>query len=131
MSPRFRARIAWSLAAIFLAISAAGEALHNLPGCGHAVELPCGYLFLGMSIERMPSVGQRPTGLKQPQGAPIPLRDAGTCAICEFFAHSPSPTAIVNVVPPLDLLGHLAVPVRVEADLVRLLPAQARGPPTA
>jgi hypothetical protein len=131
MSVRFRARIAGSLAAIFLAISAAGEGLHYLPGCGHAVELPGGYLFLGLSIQRSPNVGQRPTGVGQPRGAPIPLRDAGTCAICEFFAHSPSPTANVTAVPALDLLGHLALPVRVDVDLVRLLPAQARGPPAA
>ena len=131
MSPRFRARIAWSLAAIFLAISAAGEGLHYLPGCGHAVELPGGYLFLGMSIQPSPSVGHRPTGVGRPQGDPIPLRDAGTCAICEFFAHSPSPTATVTAIPALDLLGHLALAVRVDVDLVRLLPAQARGPPAA
>jgi hypothetical protein len=131
MSPRFRDRIAWSLAAIFLAISAAGESLHYLPGCGHAVELPGGYLFLGLSIPGFPSVGPRPTGISQPRGVPIPLRDAGTCAICEFFAHSSSPTATANAMPALDLLGHLAAAVRVDVDLVRLLPAQARGPPAA
>jgi hypothetical protein len=131
MSPRFRARIAGSLAAIFLAISAAGEGLHCLPGCGHAVELPGGYLFLGLSVERSPGVGQRPTGVGQPRGTAIPLRDAGTCAICEFFAHSPSLTATVTAVPALDLLGDLVPAVRMDVDLVRLLPAQARGPPTA
>ncbi len=131
MSAHFRDRIAWSLAAIFLAISAAGEGLHYLPGCGHAVELPGGYLFLGISIQASPSVGHRPTGVGQPRGAPIPLRDAGTCAICEFFAHSPSPTAMAVAVPALELLGHLAAAVRVDVDLVRLLPAQARGPPAA
>jgi hypothetical protein len=131
MSPRFRARIAGSLAAILLAISAAGEGLHDLPGCGHAVELPDGYLFLGLPMERSPGDGQRPTGVGQPRGTPIPLRDAGTCAICEFFAHSPSSTATVTALPALDLLGHLAPAARMDVDLLRLLPAQARGPPAA
>jgi hypothetical protein len=131
MSPRFRARIAGSLAAIFLAVSAAGEGLHYLPGCGHAVELPDGYLFLGLSIQRSPGVGQSPAGVRQPRGVPLPLRDAGTCAICEFFGHSPSSTATVTAVPALDLVGDLALALPVDVDLVRLLPAQARGPPAA
>jgi hypothetical protein len=131
MPPRFRNRIAWSLAAIFLAISAVGEGLHDLPGCGHAVELPGGYLFLGLSIQRLPCVGQRPTGVGQSWDAPIPLRDGSTCAICEFFAHSPSPTATVTAIPALDLLGHLALAIRTDTEFVHLLPAQARGPPAA
>ncbi len=95
------------------------------------MELPGGYLFLGLSIQPSPNGGQRPTGVGQPRARRFPLRDAGTCAICEFFGHSPSPTANVTAVPALDLLGDLALGVRADVDLVRLLPAQARGPPAA
>jgi hypothetical protein len=131
MSPRFRARIAWSLAAIFLAVSAGGDALHYLPGCGHALELPGGYLFLGLSIDRSSPGGQKPGGLGQPQGTPLPLRDASTCAICDFVAHNPSSATAVTAVPALELLGDLALPARIDVDVAKFLPTQARGPPAA
>jgi hypothetical protein len=78
-----RATISWLLAGIFALASGVGEGWHLIPGCGHAVELPGGYLFLGVTgPESACSPDTGPPAVRRPQGDSIPCYDEDECPIC-------------------------------------------------
>ena len=107
-----RAKLTWLLAAVLTVISGAGEGLHLLPGCGHAVEIPGGLLYLGIDRPAEPlSSGDGSPTCGSPEGDSPPILDEDECAICSVCAKSPSHAGVVQfafVLPVAQSLPEVA-----------------------
>lgn len=72
----------------FLLLSAAGEGLHLVPGCGHFVRLPGGRI-VGVGVERTvtatASHGAQ-GGLTDEKPARLKVLGSGDCLLCGFVA---------------------------------------------
>lgn len=80
-----RATITWLLAGLFALTAGVGEGWHLVPGCGHAVELPGGYVFVGLASPKstsFPDAGSPGVGRSQDDSPPC--CDEDECPICRL-----------------------------------------------
>lgn len=130
MLPKTRTTITWFCVLSFAAISGLGEALHFLPGCGHAVSAGSGYLWMGkldagMRLCRSDGV----TRVERPNPNRSPVPTAEQCPICQHFSFASSGVTCVVFVAVSMLAQALPAP-----DCLQPLPPtaqsfQARAPP--
>jgi hypothetical protein len=67
-----RAAITWVLVGLFAVIAGIGEGFHLVPGCGHAVELPGGYLLVGLADPETPAFPYAPSpGVRRHEGGSL------------------------------------------------------------
>ena len=132
----FNKVIAWSLIIALTIIGGAGEGLHCLPGCGHAVRVGNGILLIGVSsADHAPLLHNqaktKQAGIKGPNSLNIPILDEADCPICSLlaqpfsFTHFAAESMVMPFVHDLPV-----VPSRVaisSAPNLRL----ARAPPLA
>lgn len=127
-----RAKITWLLAAMFLAATGVGEGWHLLPGNGHLVELPGGYLLLGVRLpQAIPDTSGGGPAFDSGQRWSVPIEDDATCPICRLTGQGQSPAKAVHLVLAIPLKQGLpatsdSVP---SAHVAR--PFDARAPPSA
>jgi len=97
MSSSIRAQTTWFVAALFCLVSAVGEGIHLIPGCGHAVELPGGCLLIGLAKPPMAAFwdGRWP-GVRQADGGSPPCYDEDECAICRLCGQGKLPASGVD-----------------------------------
>jgi hypothetical protein len=127
-----RAKLTWLLATVLTVMAGAGEGLHLLPGCGHAVEIPGGLLYLGIDAPEEPlsSRDGNPT-CGSPEGDSPLILDEDECAICSVCAQSQSRAKAVQFV--FVLLVAQSVPEVAPGDIyIRTAESfDARAPPAA
>ena len=127
-----RAAITWLVIGLLALISSLGEALHLIPGCGHAVEFPGGYVLFGLdrptptdfSDDSAPRV-------RQPSNDSPPCYDENDCPICRLSGQDKLTTAGIGSCLALAFVHGLS-PIAVEASRARVFRAfHARAPPFA
>jgi hypothetical protein len=103
-----RTTVTWFLAALFAAVSGAGEGLHFLPGCGHATAVPGGLLYFGVAKRQWTASvdwGGALVGRQAGQGPLIRAEDE--CAICTHVARGQALGQAVHSPMTLPLLEYL------------------------
>jgi hypothetical protein len=125
-----RATITYLLAGLFCLVSGVGEAWHLIPGSGHAVELPGGFLFLGVANPKSTAPSRAgSSGAWRPEDDSIPCSDEDECLICRLCAQGSSKTES----PGFWLALAVVHPVVTTAPLISPAPVfqpfDARAPP--
>jgi hypothetical protein len=109
-----RVTISWFLTATVALVSAVGEGWHLIPGCGHAVELPEGYILLGLPQPKTTfSLGDRSSGIASSPCNSLPCYGEDECPICRTFGQDGSKIEPANfwmVVTVLGTVSAIAVP---------------------
>ena len=127
-----RVTTTWAFAALFAAAIGVGEGWHFVPGNGHLVELPGGYLCVGITLPRVPPgfLDGRPV-LDNGQRESIPCEDEGDCIICRLSGQGKSRAETVDFVAATPL-GQDSPPAAFSAFCKPILPPfRARAPPLA
>lgn len=129
MSTLARRFATYLMIALFAAAVAGGEAWHSVPGCGHWIELPGGYLAWGFSISNGSLRAAEPVPATAPKSEPqAPLK--ADCSVCQLTGKaSPlSPVATcLRVVPANDRTPHRSVQP-LGRSAIRSI--RIRGPPS-
>jgi len=122
--------ITWLAACLFAAMSLVGEGLHWLPGCGHAVPLPGGYVFVGIDKAQAGPFadGNTPGITRQPCDWPLVL-DEDECPICRLLATGQSPGQTVAFLLHSPIGEHLLAIFAGDVHLQTARAFQARAPP--
>ena len=76
----------WLIALFFAFVSALGEGLHLVPGCGHYVEMSWGFLAVGVRPPPSPSPSDGRKRVEQPSRGPVRVLQRGQCPICSVVA---------------------------------------------
>jgi hypothetical protein len=132
MRPRTRAKIAWLLTGLFVAICAPGDALHFLPGCGHAVEVPGGLWYFGLPAPEV-DLSDAAVGatVRAPRPNPAPICGSEQCAICGHFSLAQSSAVAVVLLPAPAILADLPPLDLPPAPAILTQAFQSRAPPAA
>jgi len=132
MSSPARATTAWLLIAVFGIVAGVGEGLHFLPGCGHAIELPGGLIYFGISLPRgAPLPDGRTPAVKEPDGESPLVLDEDECAICSLCAQGQSTVKAMDCLPALSL-GQDLPGIAQRTFVARVAGAfNARAPPSS
>src|SRR5271165_473059 len=78
-------KTAWLVIVLYVTTVCAGEGLHLLPGCGHAVQLPGGRLLWDASVgDRYASKCSHDDVLGHAMGPVHSAHDADGCPICKL-----------------------------------------------
>ena len=127
-----RAATTWFLAGLFGVVAGMGEGLHLIPGCGHAVELPHGYLFVGLAKPKSTARPDDPSpAVGRPQGGSPSCYDEGDCPICRLSGQGKVIAAGVSFPLVLPIADHLPA-IALQASPARApQPFDARAPPIA
>jgi hypothetical protein len=126
-------KVTWFIIALYASIIGGGEALHFLPGLGHAVQLPNGQLlYLGIAPPSE-TFSQSPAGarVEDPSDNPIPIRDSGSCPICRHCSYAPCLTEAIQIVSAPILVHDLPSVTAPPVHLGVAHPFQGRAPPEA
>ena len=82
---RGKRKTAWLVVVFYVTTVCAGEGLHLLPGCGHAVQLPSGWLSWDASAgDDHASKCLHDDGLVHAMGRSHSAQDADGCPICKL-----------------------------------------------
>lgn len=120
----------WFAAALFLSVTAVGEAWHLVPGNGHHVRLGNRYLSVGMPWSSTSSQGSFP-GLSLEAKAPSSAREGGGCVLCHFRAQGKMSVDMARGVMPHHVIDHLG-PLACHFFIPAISqPFGPRGPPLA
>jgi hypothetical protein len=127
-----RTAITWFVIGLLALISSLGEALHLIPGCGHAVEFPGGYVLFGLD---RPAPADYPDDsaprFRQPGDNLPPCYDEDDCPICRLSGQGKQTTAGIDTCLVLPF-AHGLPPIVVEASRAGVFrPFRARAPPFA
>jgi len=127
-----RAAITWLVIVILALIASLGEALHLIPGCGHAVEFPGGYVLFGLDRpDATDSPDDSAPGVRRPGNDSPPCYDEDDCPICRLFGQDKLTSAGIGFCLALPSAYGLP-PIAVEASRARVFRAfHARAPPFA
>ncbi len=127
-----RVTTTWALAALFVAATGVGEGWHFVPGNGHVVQLPGGYLCVGITLPQgIPAFSGCGPALDNRQRESFPCENEGDCIICRLSGQGQSPTETVSFVAAAPLVQDLP-PAAFSAFCERILPPfWARAPPRA
>ncbi len=130
MLPKIRTTITWFCLLSFAAISGLGEALHFLPGCGHAVSAGNGYLWMGRLAPGMKlGLGDGVTRIGCPHKNRSPISSEEQCPICQHFSFASSPVTGVVFVAVSVLMQAVPVPDCPPPTTTTAQAFQARAPP--
>jgi hypothetical protein len=125
-----RATITWLLAGLFALVSGIDEGWHFIPGCGHAVELPGRYIFVGLSsLKTAFPLDARSPGVRRSQGDSIPCYDEDECPICRLCGQGKSAAETARFCLVVAVLHAVpATPPQISQAQARQ-PFDARAPP--
>jgi hypothetical protein len=128
--------ISWSLIASLAILAGAGEALHCLPGCGHACRIGELVLLLGVRAPRdlrasngLPHADRQQ--LDRPHDREVPIRCEDDCTICSNLKQDRESGKGPPLVLVLPLLHDLPNIVFCDTPQTAPLLSQARAPPIA
>jgi len=125
-----RATISWLLAGLLALVAGVGEGWHLIPGCGHAVEMPGGYVLVGVATPRSiccPDAGS--PGVRRPQGDSVPCYDEDECPTCRLCSQGKLRAEVAGFCPALAVLHAVpATPPETSQARTRQ-PFDARAPP--
>lgn len=130
---RIRPVIVLLLLSTFGVAGVLGEAMHLLPGQGHAVALPNGrLLYLGIEPPHVSSSISLVGGISFQSRPYLPeIHDEDDCLVCSFSGLSRMQDGGIPAVH-ISLLSHgLLLPEPLMLDEGFSLPLQARAPPVA
>jgi hypothetical protein len=118
----------WLVAVVFAAVAVGGQALHDLPGCGHRL---CGVAVHAHGHEECTGHGCHPAdGTEQPASDESDSPSTGTdCQICKFFSQSKIVDAPAVAVESQPLVVAVSLPPRVFYPIACPSAFDARGPP--
>ena len=127
-----RAAITWLVIGLLALISSLGEALHLIPGCGHAVEFPGGYVLFGLDRPNpTDSTDDSAPRFRQPGDDLPPRYDEADCPICRLSGQDKPTIAGFDFCLVLPFAHGLSLIV-VEDSRARVFrPFHARAPPFA
>jgi len=127
-----RVTTTWVLAALFAAAAGVGEGWHFVPGNGHLVELPGGYLFVGITPPQgIPGGSGCGLALDNGQRESFPCENEGDCPVCRLSGQGQWRAETLSFVGATPLVQGLP-PAAFSAFCEPILPPfQARAPPLA
>jgi len=132
VSSRTAPTINWTVAVVFAAISVAGEAMHSVPGSGHAINTGGGLLCSGLpnAADEPIAVGQAFTA-RRPRTELERVHNSGWCPICRHSSQPSCLAAAVDGPSVLPFIGTIAVDGVFTRTLRFHRDFQARAPPSA
>ena len=127
-----RVTTTWAIGILFVAAMGIGDGWHLVPGNGHLVEIPGGYVCVGITLSqvapRFPGWGP---ALDNGHRDSFPWEDEGDCLICRLSGQGQSRGETVHFVAATPL-GDGLPPGAFSAFCEPILPPfQARAPPRA
>ena len=127
-----RVTTTWVLAALFALATGVDQGWHFVPGNGHLVEVPGGYVGVGITLCRAyPSLSGGEPALDNPEREAFPRAHEGDCAICRLSGQGQSRAETVHFVPAIPFGQDLpATTFSGPCEPIRP-PFQARAPPPA
>lgn len=128
---RCRQRILkWLVAAVFAAVAVGGQALHDLPGCGHGL---CGLASHAKGHACCSGHhGHHDCDDEQPASGGSESHSTGAdCLICKFFSQGKILEAPSVTVEALPLVAAVSPVRQAFYPIANALAFDARGPPAA
>ena len=127
-----RTTISWFLVGLLALVSGVGEGFHLIPGSGHVVELPGGYLFVGLVKPKSTFCLDNPSpSVGCPQGESPPCYDEDECPICRLSGQGQSFAEGICLLPVLPVADDLPAIAPCVSHADTPLPFDARAPPVA
>jgi hypothetical protein len=125
-----RATISWLLAALLALAAGLGEGWHFIPGCGHAVELPSGYILIGLASPK--AIGSPDAdfpALRGPRGDSPPCYAEDECPICRLCGQGKLRTEAAGFSLALAVLHAVPATPPNTSQVPTCQPFDARAPP--
>ena len=127
-----RVTTTWALAAFFAMATGVREGWHFVPGNGHLVDLPGGYLCVGITLcEVTPRLSGGRPALDNRQRESFPREDERDCAICRLSGQGQSRAETVHFVAATPFGQDLPAAAFSASCKPILPPFHARAPPRA
>ncbi len=127
-----RVTTTWAIAAFFALATGVGQGWHFVPGNGHLVEVPGGYLCVGITLcQAFPWLPGGGPALENGQRESFPREDEGDCAICRLSGQGQSRAETVHFVAATPFGQDLPAAAFSAFCEPILPPFYARAPPRA
>lgn len=125
-----RVTTSWALAVLFAAATGGGEAWHFIPGNGHLIELPGGYLRVGIALPPLaPGAPAGGPALESGQSESLPCENEGDCAICGLSGQTFSQPAMVAFAAATPFVQDVPPAASCASCESPVLSYRARAPP--
>ena len=127
-----RVTTTWALVAVFATATGVGEGWHFVPGNGHLVELPSGYLCVGITLcQATARLSGGGPALDNGERESFPRKDEGDCVICRLFGQGQFRAETVHFVAATPFGQDLPAAAFSAFCEPILPPFHARAPPLA